>query len=866
KSPVPAVAPTSAPAAEEESFDFLADEGDQAQPTATSDSTAASHPGEFDFGILMEDDPVATESEVAAPAAAAATMSPTLVPVLKSATVTAQDSGIDAAVLEVFAQEAAELLDGMDRWALELERGHDAGPRLRELFRAYHTFKGSANTVGLNALGAIAHHVEDGLVELDAARAGALRRPLAALLLRVQRNLRQALNGPLPDTTWLDEAITNLGAATDVADGEQPATTNRAPLESADQDDAAPAEKRSLRVAAEQLDHLMDLTGELVIGRSRLGARVAALSTMQRDLHASRNRLTATIDGFRERYEFSGLDGRSRATPRWLGAGATLTLPADGDPYAAHFTDLELDRYEDIHVLARSLGEIGNDIGDLQGQIQRAIGDLGDDADAFNKVIGGIQGEIARARMVPVEQLFTRLRLAARDAAERESKGVQVTTQGEDVALDRAIADGIHVPLLHLVRNAVAHGIEAAEMRLVDGKRADGNITLSARQEGGQIVLEVRDDGAGLDLNAFYRRGVERGLILHTTPLDSESVRQLVFAPGLSTSAQADAVAGRGVGCDVARREIQRLGGSLRVTSMRGQGTSFSIILPLTLAITRALLVRERGMLVAVPMNFVERVLDLEQVRTSRSGGVVRVTYGDMQLPLIDLGVALGLGQPGALRGPALVLRLGEGRWALRVSTLLNQEDIVVKSLGDLLTGHPLFSGVTISGAGRLVPIIDVPGLLAPDATYAALAATPVEVLAPERSTRSTSRRASGTTRVLFVDDSLSVRRVAENHLRTLGVEVVLAVDGEDALARLRQERFDLIFTDLEMPRMHGYDLIREVRFIPDYRELPIVVVTSRSGDKHRAAAEAAGASDYLTKPFTLETLGAAVTRWVHQS
>ena len=749
--------------------------------------------------------------------------------------------GIDDVVREAFAQEAGELLDAMDRHALDLEHGAPAGPAIRELFRAWHTLKGSANTVGLTGIGAAAHRAEDELEGWDPAAIDV--HAASTALLRVQRALRQALDGgAMPDPEWVVGELARARRA-------RPATTT---IHRPDTEVLAPAAseahdpRRSLRVASDQLDRLMRMAGELVITRSRLSARLTGLGETQRELNASRGRLLATVDGFRARNEFAGLDGgRARIAVRNGRGGRVEDL----------FSDLELDRYEDIHVLSRSLSEITGDIGELQGQIQRAIGDIGEDAESLGRAVGGIQGEITRARMVPLEALFARLHLAVQDAAERGGMAVRVDLAGGATALDKAIVDGIHGPLTHLVRNAVAHGIEAAEDRILAGKAPDGRIAIAAHQEGGQIVITVADDGRGLDLAKLRERGVRMGLVDPATPLDAEAVVQLVFAPGLSTNERADEVSGRGFGCDVARAEVQRLGGTVTVASRAGSGTTFTVILPLTLSISRALLVRAGEGRFAVPMNFVERIIDLEQARISLSGGVRRVAQGDGEIRLVDLAAALALREDdGTALGAALVVRLGEQRWAVRVDGLLRQEDVVVSSLGELLAGHPLFAGVTFAGGAGLVPIVDLPGLLAPGvAPRQAAPRAPVPKALP----------APGLRKVLFVDDSLSVRKVAELHLRALGVEPILAVDGEDALAKLRQEPVAMVFTDLEMPRMHGYDLLRELRFIPAHKDLPVVVVTSRAGDKHRALADQLGASGYLTKPFTPEQLRDALVRWV---
>ncbi len=753
----------------------------------------------------------------------------------------------EAEVVEAFAQEAGELLDSLDRHTLALDQGGGRGA-LTELLRDYHTLKGSAQTVGLAALGDLAHRVEDlleGLRERRTLPAGTV-----PLLLRVQRALRAGLarcGAPDLAPAELEAAIGALAAPDHGPDAAPDAagTASRAPAEAG----------RWLRIAASHLDGLMHLAGELVIGRARLGNRIGGLAAVQRELSASRTRLLATVEDFRARHEFSGLDGA-----RLRGGAAALGADSAGTG-AAVFTELELDRYDDVNVLARALAEISGDIGELQGGIDRSLAAFDEDAESMGRVISGIQGGVMRARLVPVGGLFMRLHVAVRETAERLGKGVRVATAGEEVALDKALTDAVHGPLLHLVRNAVAHGLEQTETRLLAGKTPDGTITLAARQESGEIVITVSDDGAGLDLAALRRRGIALGLIAADTPADSDAVRDLVFAAGLSTQASADAVSGRGYGCDAARHEIQRLGGTVRVAALPAGGTCFTVTLPLTLAISRALLVVAQGRIFAVPMHFIERLLDLGELTATASAGAVRIPYAGRQLVLRDLVAVLGLGDsPPAGQGPALVLRLGDQRWALRVDALLRQEEIVIGSLGELLAGHALFSGAAIAGDGTLIPVIDVPGLLQQSAIVAP-PPTPAPVALPPTATPAVA----GGPRVLYVDDSLSVRKVAERHLRELGAVPTMAGDGAEALALLRAGEFDLVFTDLEMPHLNGYELLREIRAAPGLEDLPVVVVSSRSADKHRALATELGASAHLPKPFTAEMLQQALARWTRR-
>lgn len=787
---------------------------------------------------------------------------------------------------QTFTAECAELMEAIERGCLSLEDSTAPKEHLRSLMRTFHTLKGVINTIGLVPTGRILHRIED-LLEtlLDAAILPPARR-IASLLLEAQaevrRNLKEAPSGWVETSLdRLEQRIAALLAARNELSQASSRTARSEEIESARSSRRSEGsldgpDRRVIRVSTQRLDSLMNLAGELVVSRSRLNNRVERLRHLQTDLVRGSRRLLQTVDAFREEHEFANLDGRRRDNLSFASDGnAALALPppdVDGSPRAAWsgFSELELDRYEGIHVLTRSLVELTSDFSDMYGQLSRGLTALTDDSDVVGAIVSGIQTEVTQARMVPLDVLFQRLRLPLRDAAMREKKEIRVVVRGEDVPVDKTIADALFQPLLHLVRNAVVHGIEGAEVRARAGKPRVGTIELLARQESGQIVIEVKDDGAGLNLPALRARGIEMGLLSSDVNVDDPSVRELVFAQGLSTHHSVDDVAGRGVGGEVVKRAVERLNGSIRLESRPEQGTAFLIRLPLTLAITRALVVRGGEQFFAIPLHFAERIIDAHEQEIVTQGDLRRIKLDDTFMPIRAWGDFLGAdGRVSA--GPVLVLRVGDARMALQVDQIVAYEEIVVKGLGTLLTGHPSFAGVTIRGTGQLVLIIDVPSLV--EAKGSALIKRPalvrggekrtlVEPVIDEAKKPAAPSSSSRPVRVLFVDDSVSVRKVAEMQLRTLGAEVVVAVDGMDAMSKLRENQIDLLFTDLEMPRMHGYELIRELRFLPAYKDLPIIVVTSRSGQKHQDQARQLGANEYITKPFTVQVLQAALKKW----
>lgn len=759
---------------------------------------------------------------------------------------------IDSELWDAFEEECRDALEEIERLVLDLEDASDQREVLQKLMRIHHTLKGSINTIGLGPTGEVLHRVEDFLEHLLALETIPMVRDVVSLLIEVRqsvhRNLDQAKQGFVETSLGrFDAKIERLLAGATAPKKRQAA---RAPLEIEETVD-----RRFIRVPAESLDTLMNLAGELVVNRSRLGTRISLLKSIQGELGASRKRLLDRVETFREQHEFSIMSSRQRQ------ARASVS-----ESWGS-FSDLELDRYDDINLLSRSLAEISNDINEVYGQLFRELNGFSEDSSSLDGIVSGIQSEVTRARLVPIETLFARLRLPVRDAADREQRQVRVVAEGEQVNVDKTIADALLTPMLHLVRNAVVHGIEPAEVRAAENKDATGLITLVATQAAGQIRIEIKDDGRGLDFEALRARGVAMGLIPADLPISHPSIKELIFAPGVSTSALAGAVSGRGIGCDVVRRSIERMNGSIVVETEAGRGTRFIITLPVTLAITKALLVKNRGQTYAIPLFFTERIFDVRDADVVESMGVRRIHLRGSYLVVRRLDELFGSGPRTSERDAQIVvLRMGEQVLALEVDQVVSQEEIVVKSAGDLLSGHPYFAGVTIRGTGEIVLIADVAGLMQSTAGRVRTDKNPATVVVdPARPVFTTEARPRTKPRVLFVDDSLSVRKVAERTLLALGVDVALAVDGIDALMKLREGEFDLVFTDLEMPRMHGYELIRELRFVPAFKNLPIVVVSSRSGQKHQDQARTLGANDYLTKPFTSESLETALVRWIAQ-
>lgn len=826
---------------------------------------------------------------------------------------------------DVYLEESSSLLDDLDRILSRLEQSARPVADLSTMFRHYHTLKGASNSVGLTPLGQTLHiietHLEEwvaapqlpelrGVVRVLADENAAVRTAIGRASstgvietdhARTAQRLASIADRGSTGSSWIASndpvwAGSTADSAADESRESQAQHSSRASRLSegggsrkentADQDDVS-VERRYVRVAADRLDGLLDLVGELVVARSRIMSRIGRMRVLQDGDHYRHSAMIRMVDDFAASTQFANLDGRSRKlTARPVAMQGAVAGAASG----AGFGSLELDQYEEIHVLSRQLDEAASDITEVRRDIGVEMQHLNEDADTLSSIVAGLQTEITHARMLTLETLFTRLHLPARDAAQRSGRELEITVKGESVSIDKSISDALYGPLLHLVRNAVVHGLEPADRRVALGKPRAGAISLTARQEQEQVILEIADDGAGIDVARLKAAGVERGLIDANVPETDPRVLDLVFAHGISTTDRADDVAGRGVGGSVVRKAVDRLNGVIQISTKAGAGTTFRIALPLTMSITQAVLLRTAGVTLAIPIAFAETIMPNEGLDVVETFGRARVRIGDRLLPIHDtrrLFPEVADRPVGAL----VVCIVGGERVAVIADEVIGQEEIVVKSLGTLLDGHPLFSGSTQRGDGELVLILDIPGAVAnvtatgevePAAPIGPVSASSAQSVAPSQAHSAVGPAPAPTAvpadpakillsevaplptdrpRVLFVDDSLSVRKVGERMLASIGADVVTAVDGQDALDKLRSMSFSLVFTDLEMPRMHGFDLIREMQYLPAYRAIPVVVISSRSSQKHIDQAISMGAREYLTKPFTPEILAAVIER-----
>ena len=611
--------------------------------------------------------------------------------------------------------------------------------------------------------------------------------------------------------------------------------------------------RTSIRVSVGRLDALMNLVGELVIARSRLDRRFRQLERLDDLLTVSRARMTQTVRDFETKY----LDPRLRF-PDDDPAHARPDAPGrDGfTPVSALFEELEFDRYDDFNILARTIGELSADLGEIQAELAATIRTIEEDTRHVQRLTGGLRSEITRARMVPIGKLFARFPRRVRDLAGAMGRAVRLEVAGEAVEVDNAVIEQIADPLLHLIQNAVVHGIEPEAERLARGKPPEGRVALTAYQRGGAMFVEVEDDGQGIDVAAVRELAVGRGMLSAeaATRLGDREALSLLFLPGFSTAPNVTDVAGRGVGLDVVRTNIARVNGEVSIETDPGAGTRFTLRLPLALAISDALLVRAGAETLALPLNAVRQIVARgpRDIRGVGSSEMVRVEGQLLDLYRLDRLLGLGAPETGAALPvlPVLVIRSGGRSFAVAVDAIVGKEEIVVKPLGGVLAELPPFGGATITGEGRVILLVDPARLLA----LAESGAGRVGGAGRGRPAPPSRQPAVAARRVLLVDDSVSVRRFVGHMLEKGGFEVLTANDGAEALERLVDTTVDVVITDLEMPRVNGYELIENLRRRPSTREVPVVVLTTRAGEKHWALARRLGVRHYVTKPVDEET------------
>jgi chemosensory pili system protein ChpA (sensor histidine kinase/response regulator) len=707
---------------------------------------------------------------------------------------------IDEQLLPVFLEEAHELMPAIGG-DLRDWKANPADERVSQsLRRGLHTLKGSARMAGAIRLGELTHLMEsriEAAIELNQFPAelfADLEEMTDRLSLGVER-----MRTPVPQPQ--------------VEVREKPQT---------------PA--AMLRVNADTLDHLINEAGEVSIARSRVEAELRGIKQALSDLSESIARLRGQLREVEIQAD-SQMQSRLSVLEERKG---------DYDP-------LEFDRYTRLQELTRLMAESLNDVVAIQHGLARNLGET--DAALLQQARTNreVQQELLRMRAVPFSNLNERLYRILRQTARELDKTAELEIAGAEVELDRSVLERIGAPLEHMLRNAVAHGLESPQARAAAGKPETGRITVTLRQESNEIALLLSDDGAGIDADRLHEKAIDKGIVPADRELSQAERLQLVFASGLSTSDTITELAGRGVGMDVVRSEIAAIGGRIDIATARGQGTTFTLYLPLTLAVSQAVLVRSGASLFALSTAMVEQVLRLKGEAMAGLYAAKHVEFQDRSYPLHSLQRLLDGAGANEIQGynSVLLLRSGIQHLAVHVDELLGNQEIVVKNIGPQLARVSWIAGATVLADGSIVPIINPVVLAQRVRGGSSFEAT---TLVPRIGGHGESK--SSRPVIMVVDDSLTVRRITSRLLEREGYRVITAKDGLDALEQLRETLPAVMLVDIEMPRMDGFDLTRNVRGDQRTQDIPIIIISSRTADKHRNQAAALGVNAFLGKPF----------------
>ena len=795
------------------------------------------------------------------------------------------EDNIDGELFPIFEEEAEELLPQLQARLREWTMRPSDRSAASACMRTLHTFKGGSRLAGAMRLGEMAHRLETAIERLAAeddivaerverllgradamaAAFDALRKPAAVAAAPVETPAPPAQPVavsipvlPLVDVVEapaVEEAASPVQTAP-VAPVAEPAGVHSAfdwSRFSGESVDAARLQERpassgtaAVRVRSGLLDRLVNQAGEVSITRARIDTDV-------RLLQSSLNDLTDNLDRLRRQLRDIEVQAESQITSRMEAAKAA----------SQSFDPLEMDRFTRFQELTRMMAESVNDVATVQRTVQRTLQSTEDELASQARLTRELQDDLLRTRMVEFESLADRLYRVVRQAAKDTGKQVRLDIVGGAIEVDRGVLERMVGPFEHLLRNSVAHGVEMPADRVAAGKDATGTITLTVTQEGNEVGVEVRDDGAGLNLERIRQRAEERGLIQAGQGASDAELANLIFAPGFSTASEVTELAGRGVGLDVVRAEVNGMGGRIETGSSTGQGTRFRLLLPLTTAVTQVVMLRCGELRVAVPSTLIEVVRRVPTGDVERAYASGTFPFGDETLPFYWLSALLQGEARGPLAGrsqPVVIVRSAAQRVALHIDEVVGNQEVVVKHVGPQLSRLPGLAGVTLLPSGAIALIYNPVALAALYGESARQRAA--EPTAPVRAEVPVEMAVQRAPLVLVVDDSLTVRRVTQRLLTREGYRVTLAKDGMDALERLAEERPVVMLSDIEMPRMDGFDLVRNVRADAKYAKLPVIMITSRIAQKHRDYATELGVEHYLGKPFSEDELLALVSRY----
>jgi chemosensory pili system protein ChpA (sensor histidine kinase/response regulator) len=780
---------------------------------------------------------------------------------------------LDADLLPVFLEEGRDIFPPLGTALREWQEQPGNIGLPQSMLRSLHTLKGSARMAGAMRLGQHLHDMESRIENIMRLGAPAVL-PIENLLLRYDQGLQmfEHLQYPQAATQMAeiepvaDEQVEkHRSGEADSPDHESVALTPLNPVQSGRQAPiklpaahalATPARVApTVRVRAEILDRLVNQAGEVSISRSKLENEVGTL-------RQSLSELTENVARLRDQLREIEMQAETQITSRMAQSGER------------EFDPLEFDRFTRLQELTRMMAESVDDVGSVHHNLSRTLDSAVSDLTAQARLTRDLQQDLMRVRMVQFGSISERLFRVTRQAAKEVDKRVSLDIRGSAVEIDRGVLEKMTGPFEHLLRNAIVHGIESREIRRAAGKSETGELLVDVRQEGNEVVIQFSDDGQGLDIARIRDKAKRVGLLTDDDGMSDAAAAELIFHSGFSTADEITELAGRGVGMDVVRSEAAVLGGRVSICSEPGQGAHFTVHLPLTLAVTQVVLLSTGGKTYAVPSVLVEQVQQLKTNALAAAYNDGVVAWQGQQVPLYYLSALLGDTKVSPVSqhySPLVILKSGNDRVALHVDEIFGNREVVVKNIGPQLARMIGVAGATVLGSGDIVLILNpVPlaqravqgALRAPRLTQSGAPASIGAVADLQEPAESKAKPVQGLRTqniVMVVDDSLTVRRVTQRLLTREGYQVVLAKDGVDALEQLQSLTPDIMLVDIEMPRMDGFDLTRNVRDDERTRQIPILMITSRTAAKHRNYALELGVNEYLGKPYQEEQLLALI-------
>jgi len=774
---------------------------------------------------------------------------------------------IDPDLLEIFTQEGEELLDHSDGLLVILRDAPEEREPVVGLQRDLHTLKGGARVAGIAEIGDLGHVMEtlleaiaEGRREVDPLIIESLERGFDRLHELLQRvvhgqaiampvnaiaRFEQLASGRAPEAA--EPALAeHAGASAAIKPAaehatEEPRREKLAPRAAPTFEEEARAPQEMIRVRSDLLDSLVNYAGEVSIYRSRLEQQISNFRFNLVELDQTVARLRTQLRSLEIETEAQIL---SRYQREHEGA------------HDAAFDPLELDRFSQLQQYSRALAESVSDL----VSIQNILDDQSRQSETLllqqSRVSSDLQEGLMRTRMVPFESMVPSLRRTLRQAAMDLGKRAQLRVEGAQGEMDRNLLERMKAPFEHMLRNALAHGIEDPDARIERGKPEEGTVAINVSREATEVLIKVSDDGGGFDRDAIRAKAISRGLLNPDVQLSDRDLYAFVLETGFSTAESVTQIAGRGVGMDVVANEIKLLGGTLSIDSERGRGSSFNIRLPFTLAVAQAILVRTGETVFAVPMTSIQGVARIQRAELEKrvNAGNPVFTYAGEEYAIHDL--AQLLGQPvvhaveeGQL--PLLMIRTGDLRAAVRIDAVVGSREIVVKSVGPQISSVPGIFGATIMGDGSVMLILDVAPLVRRVIARQEIAAAESAQGIPQQPVVSIAAQEDRPQPlIMVVDDSITMRKVTSRVLERNDYEVITAKDGLDAVEKLIDRVPDLMLLDIEMPRMDGYELATHMKNDPRLAGVPIIMITSRTGEKHRQRAFEIGVERYLGKPY----------------